>query len=135
MAKSKDTLENVYEKVENLNQKTDVFLKHQASLIENYDILLQNQTKVTDNHDIVVANQQTIIKNQSIITQNQSSIIHNQAVIVKNQAYLKTFLHTQSEILSVITQKPRKEIAKEINDFFENAQKEIAQGFEKPIGE
>jgi predicted metal-dependent hydrolase len=135
MAKSVDTLDKVHTKIGEVNKKMEAFLAHQLQLIENYDIMMQNQIRVTDNHDIVVANQNTIIKNQGIITQNQSSIIHNQAVIVKNQAYLKTFLHTQSEILSVITQKPRKEIAKEINDFFENTQKEIAQGFEKPIGE
>jgi hypothetical protein len=135
MAKSGDLIEQMHENVMKLSSKMSSFTEHQLSMIENYELLMQNQLKVTDNHDTVVSNQNTIIKNQSIITQNQSSIIHNQAVIVKNQAYLKTFLYAQTEILTIITQRPKAEIAQEINAFFENAQKEIAQGFEKPIGE
>ncbi len=135
MAKSVDTLEEVKNHISEVDKKMNAFLTHQVSLIENYDIMMQNQIKVTDNHDIVVSNQNTIIKNLGIITQNQSSIIHNQAVIVKNQAYLKTFLHTQAEILAHLTQRPQKAIAKEINDFFEKAQAEIASGFEKAVGE
>jgi hypothetical protein len=135
MAKSGDLIEQMHEQVMQLSSKMSSFTEHQLSMIENYELLMQNQLKFTDNHDTVVSNQNTIIKNQGIITQNQSSIIHNQAVIVKNQAYLKTFLHAQTEILTLLTKKPKTEIAKEINTFFENAQKEIASGFENPVGE
>ncbi|MGL4630644.1 MAG: hypothetical protein ACRCVT_05495 [Leadbetterella sp.] len=133
MAKAVDSLENIHTSLDELDLKMKTFLNHQSQLIDNYDILIANQQKVSQNHDIVVSNQQTIIKNQGIITQNQSSIIHNQAVIVKNQAYLKTFLHTQAEILSLLTRKSKAEIDLEVNAFFENAQKEIASGFEKAV--
>jgi predicted nucleic-acid-binding protein len=135
MAKSNDILKDFNENLSSLKASVEEFFKNQKDLLENYDILVQNQNHLTENHETVVNNQHTIIKNQGIITQNQNAIIHNQAVIVKNQAYLKTFLHTQSEILAVLTQKPQKEIAASINLFFENAQKEIALGFEKAVGE
>lgn len=135
MAKSGDILDQLLEQMADLNKKMANFSLHQVSMVENYEILMQNQTKVADNHDIVVKNQNTIIKNQGIITQNQSSIIHNQAVIVKNQAYLKTFLYAQTEILTLLTNKPKEIISKEITDFFESAQLEISKGFEKPVGE
>ena len=135
MAKSGDILDQLLEQVADLNKKMTNFSLNQLSLVENYEILIQNQIKVADNHDIVIENQNTIIKNQGIITQNQSSIIHNQGVIVKNQAYLKTFLYAQTEILTLLSNKPKELITKEITDFFETAQLEISNGFEKPVGE
>ena len=135
MAKSNDVLEMLLEQMADLNKKMGDFSVHQINMVENYEILMQNQAKVVDNHDIVILNQKTIIKNQGIITQNQSSIIHNQSVIVKNQAYLKTFLFAQIEILTLLTKRPKGEISKEINEYFENAQIEISRGFENPVGE
>lgn len=135
MAKSGDILDQLLEQMADLNKKMTDFSSHQLSMVENYEILMQNQIKVVENHDIIVKNQNTIIKNQGIITHNQSSIIHNQGVIVKNQAYLKTFLYSQTEILTILTNKPKEIISKEITDFFKSAQEEISKGFEKPIGE
>lgn len=135
MAKSTDVLDNVMDQMTDLNRKMTDFSSHLMSMVENYDVLMQNQSKVVDNHDIVIDNQKAIIKNQGIITHNQSSIIHNQSVIVKNQSYLKTILFTQTEILTLLTQRPKEEIAEEIKLYFEKAQSEIASGFENPIGE
>lgn len=135
MAKSTDVLDSVMDQMADLNKKMTDFSSHLMSMVENYDVLMQNQSKVVDNHDIVVENQKTIIKNQGIITHNQSSIIHNQSVIVKNQAYLKTFLFAQIEILTILTNRPKVEIADEIKSYFENAQLEISKGFENPVGE
>jgi Mg2+ and Co2+ transporter CorA len=134
MAKSDDILKQIQESLTELNKKVKEFTNNQSNMIENYDILLNNQIKTTDNHDIVVQNQKKIIQNQGIITHNQSSIIHNQSVIVKNQAYLKTLIFTQTEVLSLLTNRPKTEIVKEVEDYLEKAQKEIAEGFEEPIG-
>jgi hypothetical protein len=134
MAKSGDILFQIQESLAELNNKVKEFINNQSNMIENYDILLKNQLQTTENHDIVVQNQKTIIKNQSIITHNQSSIIHNQSVIVKNQAYLKTLIYTQTEVLAQLTNRPKSEITKEVEDYLEKAQNEIAEGFEKPIG-
>lgn len=135
MAKSNDILEQIQQSLADLNQKFGEFSNHQSNLIENYDILMENQLKTTENHDIVIQNQKTIIKNQGIITHNQSSIIHNQGVIVKNQAYLKTLIHAQTEIISLLSNRPKDEVADELEAYLQKAQKEIAEGFEKPIGE
>jgi Mg2+ and Co2+ transporter CorA len=135
MAKSNDLIENVADQVSDMNKRLTEVTCHMSSMVENYDYLLQNQTQVADNHDLVVANQNTIIQNLGIIIHNQTAIIHNQSKIVKNQAYLKTFLFAQVEILTLLTQKPKEEISKEINTYFENAQIEISKGFENPIGE
>jgi Mg2+ and Co2+ transporter CorA len=134
MAKSDDILKQIQESLTELNKKVKEFTNNQSNMIENYDILLNNQIKTTDNHDIVVQNQKKIIQNQGIITHNQSSIIHNQSVIVKNQAYLKTLIFTQTEVLSLLTNRPKDEIAKEVEAYLQKAQKEIAEGFEEPIG-
>ncbi len=135
MAKSNDVLSQIQESLAELNKKVSDFVNNQNNMIENYDILLRNQLQTTENHDIVIQNQKTIIKNQGIITQNQSSIIHNQSVIVKNQAYLKTLIYTQTEVLALLTNRPKNEIVNEVESYLEKAQKEIAEGFEKPIGE
>jgi len=135
MAKSVDVLDRLNQQMEALNQKMSEFASHQVNMIENYEILMQNQIQVAENHDLVVANQNRIIENLGIVIHNQSSIIHNQSKIVKNQAYLKTFLYAQVEILTILTDRPKSEIEKEVSDFFENAKIEIASGFENPIGE
>lgn len=135
MAKSNDILEQIQQSLVELNQRFGDFSTHQSNMIENYDILMENQLKTTENHDIVIQNQKTIIKNQGIITHNQSSIIHNQGVIVKNQAYLKTLIHAQTEIIAILSNRPQEQVATELDAYLQKAQKEIAQGFEKPIGE
>lgn len=135
MAKSNDILEQIQQGLIDLNQKFAEFSAHQSNLIENYDILMDNQLKTTENHDIVIQNQKTIIKNQGIITHNQSSIIHNQGVIVKNQAYLKTLIHAQTEIIALLSSRPKQQIAEELEIYLQNAQKEIAEGFERPLGQ
>jgi len=135
MAKSNDIIETVASQVAEIDKKLSSVSAHMVSIVENYDFLLQNQTQAAENHDLVVANQNTIIQNLGIIIQNQGSIIHNQSKIVKNQAYLKTFLYAQVEILTLLTQRPKEEIANEINTYFENAQVEISKGFQNPIGE
>lgn len=135
MAKSNDLIETVAGQVGEIDSKLSSVFTHMTSIVENYDFLLQNQNQVADNHDLVIANQNTIIQNLGIVIHNQGSIIHNQSKIVKNQAYLKTFLHAQIEILTLLTKRPKEEIANEVNTFFENAQVEISKGFENPIGE
>ena len=135
MAKSNDVLDLLLGQLAELNKKMGEFSGHQINMVENYDILMQNQVKVAENHDLVVNNQNTIIKNLGIVIHNQNAIIHNQSKIVKNQAYLKTFLHAQVEILTLLTNRPKADISKEINLYFENAQVEISQGFEHPVGE
>jgi hypothetical protein len=135
MGKTDGILQKSAETLDKLNQKLGNLLLQQASIVENYDLLLQNQQSLADNNDIVVQNQKTIIKNQGIITSNQASIIHNQTTIVKNQAYLKTFLYTQAEILSLLTQRSKEEISAEIQIYFELMKQEATQEIEKPIGE
>lgn len=135
MAKSVDFLANLNQQMDALNHRMSEFANHQVNMIENYEILMQNQVKVAENHDVVISNQNKIIENLGIIIHNQSAIIHNQSKIVKNQAYLKTFLYAQVEILTILTNRPKVEIEKEVTDFFENAKVEIAKGFENPIGE
>lgn len=135
MAKSVDILDKLNQQMDALNSKMSEFANHQVNMIDNYEILMQNQIKVAENHDFVVANQRKIIENLGIIVQNQSSIIHNQSKIVKNQAYLKTFLMAQVEILTILTNRPKSEIEKEVLDYFENAKVEISRGFENPLGE
>ena len=135
MGKTDGILQKSAETLDELNQKLGNLLLQQASIVENYDLLLQNQQSLADNNDIVVQNQKTIIKNQGIITSNQVSIIHNQTTIVKNQAYLKTFLHTQTEILSLLTQRSKEEISTEIQAYFELMKQESIKDIEKPMGE
>ncbi len=135
MAKANDVLDILLDQMMALEKKMGEFSGHQVSMVENYDILIQNQMKVSENNDLVLNNQNTIIKNLGIVIHNQNAIIHNQSKIVKNQAYLKTFLHAQVEILSHLTNKPKADIANEINSYLENAQIEISQGFENPAGE
>lgn len=133
MAKADDKLEQLKEELTNINKLMQSFVEHQKEMIDNYDILTQNQLQGTENQDIIINNQKIIIKNQTIITQNQSSIIHNQSVIVKNQAYLKTLIHTQTEVLALLTKRSKNEISEEVNNFLIKAQEEITQGFENPL--
>jgi hypothetical protein len=135
MARSTDVLGTMASQMQQLLEKSGEISKQLLALVENYDYMLQNQASITENHDIVTQNQKTIIKNQGIITHNQSSIIHNQSLIVKNQAYLKTFIYTQSQLLSLVSQRPIADIEKEVNNYFENIQQEISKGIEQPIGE
>ena len=135
MAKSVDVLDRLNEQLEALNNKMSEFALHQINMIENYEVFMENQVKVAENHDVVIGNQNKIIENLGIIIHNQSAIIHNQSKIVKNQAYLKTFLYAQIEILTILTNRPKKEIEKEVTSYFENAKIEISTGFENPIGE
>lgn len=135
MAKADSSSQKSAETLNELNQSLGNLLLQQASIVENYDFLLQNQQILVNNNDVVIQNQKTIIKNQGIITSNQASIIHNQTTIVKNQAYLKTFLHTQTEILSLLTKRSKEEISTEIQNYFELMKQESIKEIEKPIGE
>ena len=133
MQKNDNSLEQLLADVENMKQQLALFSEHQASMIDNYSIMMQNQGKVVENHDIVIRNQQTIIKSLGIIIQNQSSIIHNQNLILNNQAYLKTLIHTQTEILSILSNRNKEEISKEVHEYFLKMQGEISKGLEPPI--
>lgn len=133
MSKSIEVLEQVNDELKNLATQFKVLASQQLSSIENFDMLLNTQNSLGENQATIITNQATIIKNQSIITHNQSSIIHNQEMIVKNQAYLKTFLHFQTETLALLRNSSKDEVTKEVKDFLNKTQKQILDGIEKPI--